>query len=83
MKTLKIGAEIVRKKDEEAEELVGSGKAKYCPKSEYKKLHGKKAAQVSTKKAEKEVTSEPKVKKGRVGSVEAEAKYREKKSQRA
>ena len=83
MKTLKVGTEVVRKSDEEAAAMVDSGKAKYCAKSEYKKLHGKKASQVSTKKAEKDISAEPKIKKGRVGSVEAEAKYREKKSQRA
>jgi hypothetical protein len=40
MKTLKKGTDVVKKSDAEAMDLVKKGWA-YCPKSEYKKVHGK------------------------------------------
>ena len=85
MKTIKNATEVVRKKDEEAEVMVEKHGWKYCPKSAYKAVHGKKSVQSTpkTKKAEKgSDAEEPAVKQGRSGSAAAEAKYREKKAQR-
>ena len=52
MKTMKLGDSVIRVKDEEVKKKLSDGYS-YCPKGEWKKIHGRKA--VLKEKAEEVV----------------------------